>query len=129
MQRRIAETKDRLEEHRLTLVLDEPRADGEDRRVARNAEFAALDRLNLPRIEAPRVDRERADLDVRRTGAFEGSGFVSRIERVGATLIVQFQPGPDAAKVSASLTPTGDGRWTGVLETGERRTPVELRRD
>lgn len=72
---------------------------------------------------------EGAWRDVRRTGAFEGSGFVSRIERVGATLVVQFQPGPDAAMVSANLRPTGDGRWTGELENGERRTPVEMRRD
>lgn len=72
---------------------------------------------------------EGAWRDVRRTGAFEGSGFLSDIQRTGSTLTLRFQPAPRGPAASASLSPTADGRWTGDLEEGGRRSAVVMRRD
>lgn len=67
--------------------------------------------------------------DVHRAGAVQGSGFLADIARVGASLTFSFQPAPDAPALSAALTPTTDGRWTGELSDGASPRPVVMRRD
>jgi hypothetical protein len=66
--------------------------------------------------------------DLRRPGAIDASGLIVGASRIGAQLNLRFYSGA-GGPVTATLTATGDGRWSGELtERGERRT-VYLRRN
>lgn len=72
---------------------------------------------------------EGAWRDVRRTGATEGSGFLSEIERSGATLTFTFRPRVGGPAMTATLSAADDGRWTGQLSDGTRTRAVEMKRN
>lgn len=89
----------------------------------------AGDLYDLQLVDTGSAPLEGVWRDVRRPGAPEASGFLTDLQRVGAALTFRFQPAAGGPMASVSLSPAADGRWTGDLDVGGRRSPVTMRRD
>lgn len=90
---------------------------------------AGEDLYALQLVDAGGAPLEGAWRDVRRAGVVEASGFLSDIQRAGSTLTFQFQPKAGGPVLSAAMTPTADGGWTGELHDGAARRPATMRRN
>lgn len=72
---------------------------------------------------------EGAWRDPRRPGSRDSSGFLAAIQKIGTQLTASFYPSPGAGAVTLTLTPLGNGEWTGELTEGGARLGVVMSRD
>jgi hypothetical protein len=71
---------------------------------------------------------EGAWRDLRRPGAINASGLIVNAMRTGGLLNLRFYPEGQRDAVTATLTATADGGWSGELIEGGRRQSVVLKR-